>query len=51
MQTSKSYVKDSGDLKRKTKRVQSIPGNGILVRADVVGLYPFIPHELALKAL
>ena len=51
MQTSKSSVKDTRDLKRKTKRVQSIPGNGILVRTDVVGLYPFIPHESVLKVV
>ena len=29
----------------------SIPKNAILVTADVVGLYPNIPHEVGLRAL
>ena len=28
-----------------------IPKNAILVTADVVGLYPSIPHEVGLRAL
>ena len=31
--------------------LDSIPENAILVTADVVGLYPIIPHEVGLRAL
>ena len=51
MQRSWSYIKDSGDFIEKIKRISNIPGDAILVTADVVGLYPSIPHELGLKAL
>ena len=36
MQSSKSYVKDSGYFKRKIKDIQYIPSNAILVTEDVV---------------
>ena len=51
MQKSWSYIKDSGDFIEKIKRISNIPDDAILVTADVVGLYPSIPHELGLKAL
>ena len=51
MQRSWSYFKDSGDFIEKIKRIDNIPDDTILVRADDVGLYPSIPHELALQAL
>ena len=51
MQRSWSYFKDSGDFIEKTKRISNIPDDAILVTADVVRLYPSIPHELVLKAL
>ena len=51
MQKSWSYIKDSGDFIEKIKRIGNIPEDAILVTADVVGLYPSIPHELGLKAL
>ena len=51
MQKGWSYNKDSGDFTNKTKNVSTIPGNAILVTADVVGLYPRIPHEAGLRAL
>ena len=35
----------------KTKTTGTIPENAILVTADVVGLYPSIPHQAGLKAL
>ena len=35
----------------KTKHLSTIPDNAILVTADVVGLYPSIPHEAGLRAL
>ena len=50
-QRSWSYIKDSGDFIEKIKRISNIPDDAILVTADVVGLYPSIPHELGLKAL
>ena len=51
MQKSWSYIKDSGDFIEKIKRIGNIPEDAILVTADVVGLYPSIPHEFGLKAL
>ena len=51
IQRGKSYIKDSGDFINKIKSVQNIPEGAILVTADVVGLYPSIPHEAGLKAL
>ena len=51
MQRSWSYIKDSGDFIEKIKRISNIPDDAILVTADVVGLYPSIPHEPGLKPL
>ena len=51
MQKGWLYIKDSGDFIKKTQNLGSIPKNAILVTADVVGLYPSIPHEAGLKAL
>ena len=51
MQKGWSYIKDSGDFINKTKNLSIIPDNAILVTADVVGLYPSIPHEAGLRAL
>ena len=51
MQSSWSYIRDSGDFLRKIKQIGNLPENSILVTTDVVGLYPSIPHELGLKAL
>ena len=51
MQRSCSYIKNSGDVIEKIERISNIPDDAILVTADVVGLYPSIPHELGLKAL
>ena len=51
MQSSKSYIKDSGDFIRKIKDIPFISSNAILVTADVVGLYPSIPHDSGLKPL
>ena len=51
MQKGWSYIKDSGDFINKTKNLSTIPDNVILVTADVVGLYPSIPHEAGLRAL
>ena len=51
MQKGKSYIKDSGDFINKIKSIENIPEGSILVTADVVGLYPSIPHEAGLNAL
>ena len=51
MQKGWSYIKDSGDFIKRTRNLASIPKNAILITADVVGLYPSIPHEAGLKAL
>ena len=51
MQSGKSYIKDSGHFLEKIKTLRCIPDNALLVTADVVGLYPSIPHQAGLIAL
>ena len=51
MQNGWSYIKDSNDFIKKIKHLKKIPDNAILVTADVVGLYPSIPHKAGLRAL
>ena len=51
IQSSWSYIKDSGDFLRKIKQIGNLPENSILATVDVAGLYPSILHELGLKAL
>ena len=46
-----SYIKDSGDFVEKLKNIDPIAQGAIIVKADVVGLYPSIPHDAGLKAL
>ena len=48
MQESWSYMKDSAHCMNK---ICQIGENVILVTADVVGLYPSIPHKARLKTL
>ena len=50
-QSSRSYIHDSGDFIKKTKNIGTTPTDSILVTADIVGLYPNIPHVERLKAL
>ena len=50
MQNGASYYKDSNNFKSKIKNI-NIPHDALLVTADVVGLYPNIPHEVGLSAL
>ena len=50
MQKGASYVKDTKDFQDKIKNL-CVPKNAFLVTADVVGLYPNIPHEAGLKSL
>ena len=51
MQSSRSYIKYSGDFIKKIKNISTIHKDFILFTADVVRLYPSIPHEAGLKAL
>ena len=51
MKKSWSYIKDSGDFIRKIKNLTDISVGTILVTADVVCLYPSIPHQAGLEAL
>ena len=51
MKSGKSYVKDTGDFLEKIKSLGRITKDAFLVTADVVGLYPSIPHDAGLKAL
>ena len=51
MQKGKSYIRDSGHFLEKIKNISALPENAILVTADVVGLYPSIPHQDGLSAL
>ena len=44
MKEGRSYVKDTQDSLEKLKHLGKVPSNAILVTADVVGLYPSIPH-------
>ena len=51
MREGMSYIKDSNDFMHKIKDLKYIPNDALLVTADVVGLYPSIPHETRLQAL
>lgn len=51
MQSGRSYIKDSGHFISMLKDLGEVPKNSILVTADVVGLYPSIPHLDGLEAL
>ena len=51
MREGMSYIKDSNDFMHKIRDLKDIPNDALLVTADVVGLYPSIPHEAGLQAL
>ena len=51
MQNSWFYVKDSSDFKNKIKKLGKLSGDITLVTAEVVALYPRIPHENGLEPL
>ena len=51
MKEGKSYIKDTADFLDKLKDLGEIPEGAILVTADVVGLYPSIPHTEGLEVL
>ena len=44
-------IKDTNDFLSKLKNLKKVPDNAILVTADVVGLYPSIPHNEGLEVL
>ena len=45
MQSDWPYIRDSGDFIDKMKKIGKHPKGFFLVTADVVGLYPSIPHK------
>ena len=45
------YIKDSGNILMNLKHLGQITDGAILVTADVVGLYPNIPHKAVLEIL
>ena len=51
MKSGVSYIKDTNDFLFKLKNLGKIPENAFLVTADVVGLYPSIPHDEGLEVL
>ena len=51
MQSSRLYIKASGDFIKKIKNISTFLKDSILVTAEAVGLYSSIPHEAGLKAL
>ena len=51
MQNSCSYISDSNAFINKIKCLKNIPSNSILVTADVIVLYPSIPHKSGLNAI
>ena len=51
MQSSPTYIRDSKDFLQKLEDLGDIPEGAILVSADVVGLYPNIPHNEGLDIL
>ena len=50
MQEGVLYIKDTTDFQDKIKNFR-VPMDAFLVTADVVGLYPNMPHEAGLKSL
>ena len=51
MRSAKSYIRDTRDFLRRLKELGSVLINALLVTADVLGLYPSIPHQDGLEAL
>ena len=44
-----SYIKDSINFMHNIRDLKDIPNNALLVIADIVGLYPRIPHYPGLQ--
>ena len=51
MQQSETYLRDSSDFLEKIRALGPLPEEAILVTADVVALYPSIPHNEGLTAV
>ena len=51
MKEAKSYIKNTADFLDKLKDLGEVPEGAILVTADLVGLYPSIPHTEGLEVL
>ena len=51
MQDGKSYIRDSGYFLEMIYNISTLQETSLLVTADVVGLYPSIPHQAGLTAL
>ena len=51
MRNGNSYIRDSSHFLERIKNIRSIPDDAMLVTADVVGLYPSIPHSAGLNSL
>ena len=51
MQNGRSYIRDSGHFLEMINNISTLQENSLLVTADVVGLYPSIPHQAGLTAL
>ena len=51
MQKGWSYIKDSGYFIKKINNLDSITKNAILLKVDVMGLYPSTPYDVGLTAL
>ena len=49
MREGMSYIKDSNNFMHNIRDLKDIPNNALLVIADVVGLYPRIPHYPGLQ--
>ena len=51
MQSGWSYIPDYRDFIHKMKRLGKVPEGPFLIIADMVGLYPSIPHQEGILAL
>ena len=51
MQEGWPYIKSSSDLFKKLKNIDHSPQDVIMVTADIVDLYPSIPHNAGVEAL
>ena len=51
MKEGKWYSKDTADFLDELKDLGQIPDGALLFTADVVGLYPMIPHAEVLEVL
>ena len=51
MRNGNSCIRDSSHFLGRIKNIRSVPDNAMLVTADVVGLYPSIPHSAGLNSL